>query len=139
MRRAILLAWRSLLLFNSGLALYRIAAVTLFFVVEDDACLWIFGDGAFGASLGADGVGAMFADVHSPHEIELTVHVFRTIPPDRQMFDSIRTIRRIVGTMRGIVLFLFAGYLAGLASPAGELFDNQCIFIHGWPPSFFSG
>jgi len=55
------------------------------------------------------------------------------------MFDSIRTIRRIVGTMRGIVVFLFAGYLAGLASPAGELFDNQCIFIHGWPPGIILG
>jgi hypothetical protein len=69
---------------------------------------------------------AVLADVHTPHEIKLSIHDFRAIRPNRKILNTIVCIDRIV--------FLFAGYLTGPASPAGELFDNQCILIHGSPP-----
>ncbi len=58
-------------------------------VTEDDARLWILGDGIFGAGLGTDGLIAVLADVHTPHEVELPVHQFWAIPPDRQILDAI--------------------------------------------------
>jgi hypothetical protein len=100
-------------------------------IVKDDNPIFPFHYSFSWAGLRTDGFSAVFADVHSPHEIELPVHEFRAIRPDRKVLDTIGCIDWIV--------FLFAGDFAGLTSPAGELFDNQCMLIHGWPPSVFSG
>jgi hypothetical protein len=130
-RRASLLARRRILFFGSRLSRHCITAITLLIVEENDACLWIRRDSVFRAGLRTNGFIAVLADVHAPHEIELPVHQFRAIRPDREVLDTIGCIDWIV--------FLFAGHFTGLTSPAGELFDNQCMLIHGWPPSFFSG
>jgi len=95
-------------------------------IVKDDNPVFPFYYGIFGAGLHTDGLIAVFADAHTPYEIELSVHQFRTVSPNRQVLDAIGCIDWIV--------FLFAGYFTGLASPAGKLFDNQCILIHGCPP-----
>jgi len=96
-------------------------------IVEDDDPVLPLHDGIFGAGLHTGWLIAVFADVHTPYKIELTVREFRAISPNRQVLDPIGCIDRIV--------FLFAGDFTSLASPAGELFDNQCIFIlHGFSP-----
>ena len=59
---------------------------------------------------------AVLADVHTPHEVELPVHPFRAIGPDRKVLDTLLCID-------GIVL-LFAGDFTGLTAPAGIFFDN---------------
>jgi len=97
-----------------------------FLSVEDDDVVFPFHDGLRRTYLCTGGLIAVFADVYAPYEIELPVHHFRAIRPDRQILHPIGCINRIE--------FLFAGYLTGPASPAGELFDNQCMLIHGWPP-----
>jgi hypothetical protein len=102
-----------------------------FFVVKDDDSVFPFRYGFHWACLRTWRVIAVLADIHTPHEVELPVHLFRAIGPDRKVLDATVCID-------GIVLLL-AGHFTGLASPAGIFFDNQCIPVHGRPPSFFSG
>jgi len=97
-----------------------------FLVVKDDDPIFPFHYGFYWTGLRAERLLAVLADVQTPNEIELPVHQFRAIAPDRQILGPIGCIDRII--------FLFAGHFAGLTSPAGELFDNQCMLIHGWPP-----
>jgi hypothetical protein len=102
-----------------------------FLEVKDDDPIFPFHDGFHWAYLCTGWVIAVFADIHTPYEIELPVHQFRAIRPNRKVLDPIVCFDWIE--------FLFACYFAGLTSPAGELFDNQCMLIHGCPLSFCSG
>jgi hypothetical protein len=97
-----------------------------FIVVKDDDPVFSFCYGFHWACLCTDGFIAVLADAHTPHEIELPVHQFGAVRPDRQILDPIVCID-------GIVL-LFACHFTGFASPAGKLFDNKCVLIHGWLP-----
>jgi hypothetical protein len=101
---------------DCGTALHRFLTV-----IKDDACLRIMVMAPSGAGLGTDG--HPLPQMLTPHEIKLPVHEFRAIPPNREVLDRIVCIDWIV--------FLFAGHFTGLTSPAGELFDNQCMLIHG--------
>jgi hypothetical protein len=60
-RRALCLARSSILFFRSGLAFYRIAAITLIIVVENDPCLRIRGDGILGTGLDTGCIFTMMA------------------------------------------------------------------------------
>ena len=102
-----------------------------FFVVKDDDAVFPFRYGLHWACLHTGRVIAVLADIHAPYEIEFSVHEFRAIRPDRQVLDPIRCMNWIE--------LLFAGYFAGLTSPAGVFLDNECVPFHGWSPSLFSG
>jgi hypothetical protein len=102
-----------------------------FFVVKDDDPVSPLRYGFQWACLYTGRLIAVPTDIHTPHEVELPVHQFRAIRPDRKVLDTIFCID-------GIVLLL-AGDFASLASPTGIFLDNQCISFHGWPPCFFSG
>jgi hypothetical protein len=54
-----------------------------FLEVKDDDPVFPFHDGVFGAGLRTGRVIAVFADIHTPHEIELTIHHSRAIRPNR--------------------------------------------------------
>ena len=60
-----------------------------FLIVKDDNSVFPFPYGLHWAGLHAEGIIAVFADVHAPHEIELPVHEFRAVRPDRQVLDTI--------------------------------------------------
>jgi hypothetical protein len=97
--------------------------------MEHDACLSVFGDGAFRTGLSTDGFVAVSADAHPPHEIELTIQVFRAIRLNRYIFIRMPTIWA-TGVKRELVVFLFAGNLTGLASPTRIFFVNELGVIH---------
>jgi hypothetical protein len=99
-----------------------------FLLVKDDDPVFPFRYGFHWAGLCTGRFITVLADVHTPHEIELSIHEFRAIRPNREVLDPIGYIDWIV--------FLFAGHFTGLTSPAGELFYDQCVLIHGWPPLF---
>jgi hypothetical protein len=136
--RAVDFARRSVLLFSPGLSLYGITSVAFLFIVEDDARLRILRYGPLRARYGAWRLDTMFANVHTPHEIELAVYDLRPIPPDRYVFNGVSTLW-IIGPVRRRIVFLFAGDLAGLASPTGIFFENQFVILHDRPPCRFSG
>ena len=94
-----------------------------FLLVKNDDPVFPFRDPFNRAGFGADGFGTVFADIHTPDEIELPVHELGTIRPNRQILHPVARIDRII--------FLFACDFTGLASPAGVLFDDQRISIHG--------
>src|SRR4030042_5140824 len=87
---------RGFLFLSPGLTHHGMTAVTLLFIAEDNACFWIFRDGIFRAGLGTDGLSAVFADVHTPDEIKLSVHGLRTIRPNRQILDPVVRLDWIV-------------------------------------------
>ncbi len=93
-----------------------------FLVVKDDDPVFPFRYGFLRACLCTERIIAVLADVDTPHEIELPIHEFRAIRPYGKVLDPIGCIDWMV--------FLFAGYFAGFASPAGELLDDQCMPIH---------
>jgi hypothetical protein len=102
-----------------------------FLVVKDDDPVFSFHYGFHWTCLCTGRFLAVLADIYTPHEIELPVHQFRAIRPNRKILNTIVCFDWIV--------FLFAGHFTGHTSPAGELFDNQCMFIHGWPPGIILG
>ena len=98
-----------------------------FLIVKDDDPVFPFHYGFHWTCLCTGRILAVFADIHTPHEIELPVHQFRAISPNRQVLDTIGCIDWII--------FLFARYFTGLTSPAGELFDNEritCSWLTSW-------
>jgi hypothetical protein len=97
--------------------------------MQHNTCLSFFGDGAFRTGLGTDGFVAVPADFYPPHEIQLIIQVSRAICPNRYIFVRMPIIRAI-GVKRELVIFLFAGNLTGLASPAGIFFVNEFEVIH---------
>jgi hypothetical protein len=99
-----------------------------FLRVKDDDPVFPFHDGLHRAGLHTGRLLAVLADIYTPHEIKLPIHQFWAIRPNRKILNTIVCFNWIE--------FLFACYFAGLTSPAGKLFDNQCILIHGWPPLF---
>jgi len=97
-------------------------------IIQDHDAVFPSGDGLFRAGIHTGGIVTVLTDGDPEHDIQLPLHDPGPVLPHRDEPDAIRR-----------PVFLFAGDLAGSASPAEFLIDDEGVGFHTAPPLSFSG
>jgi len=95
------------------------AASGAFLVIQDNNAVISVNDCRFRTHLDTGRLITVSAETDTEHELRISIYHSRAVFQDLDEPDA----------LRGMV-FLFAGHLAGPASPAGFVIDNQCEGIH---------